>query len=271
MGVLGERDLVGVLGVVYSLPVVDLRRDNPEPRRLRSCPRRSRGAFWLYRWRWSKGKLHVAVADRPTEELRRVLAQVSEYSVDFVLAPESDVRWAIDSSYRAIGGVDKLVQAFQAVETALQRDIGTEEAEVVDDDAPVVQVVARILTQAKRDRASDVHIEPWQPCSCSIPHRRSPERGSSPHVSIGPGLMNRIKILAGMNIVERRRPQDGQLSTETVGDTIDVRVATVATIGGEKCVLRILDKNRSAFAQRFGMSAQAAHIHSSSSSDRHSA
>ena len=125
----------------------------------------------------------------------------------FALAPESDVRWAIDSSYRAIGGVDKLVQAFEAVEGARKRASEAAAAEVVDDDAPVVQVVARILTQAKRDRASDVHIEPSQ----DVVRVRFRIDGALKEVlmlpaSMGLGLVSRIKIMAGMNIVERRRP-----------------------------------------------------------------
>ena len=64
---------------------------------------------------------------------------------------------------------------------------------------------------------------------------------------MGPGLVSRIKIMAGMNIVERRRPQDGQLTTTIDGKEVDVRVATVATIAGESCVMRILDKTRSVF------------------------
>jgi type IV pilus assembly protein PilB len=66
-------------------------------------------------------------------------------------------------------------------------------------------------------------------------------------VSIGPGLVSRIKIMANMNIVERRRPQDGQLTITIDGKEVDVRVATVATIMGENCVMRILDKTRSLF------------------------
>jgi type IV pilus assembly protein PilB len=66
-------------------------------------------------------------------------------------------------------------------------------------------------------------------------------------VSIGPGLVSRIKIMANMNIVERRRPQDGQLTINIDGKEVDVRVATVATIMGENCVMRILDKTRSLF------------------------
>ncbi|HVA09447.1 MAG TPA: GspE/PulE family protein, partial [Acidimicrobiales bacterium] len=65
--------------------------------------------------------------------------------------------------------------------------------------------------------------------------------------SMGPGLISRIKIMGGMNIVERRRPQDGQFSTTIDGRQIDVRVATVATLWGENCVMRILDKVRSVF------------------------
>ena len=64
---------------------------------------------------------------------------------------------------------------------------------------------------------------------------------------MGPGLVSRIKIMAGMNIVERRRPQDGQLTTTIDGTDVDVRVATVATIAGESCVMRVLDKSKSLF------------------------
>ncbi len=246
MGVLGQRDLADVLGEVFGMPVVDLRRDNPEPAAVALVPEDITRRFMVVPLRLDDQALHVAVADRPTDELRTLLAQASEHSVDFVLAPEADIRWAIDSSYRAIGGVDRLVQAFEAVESARKKEIDAPAAEVVDDDAPVVQVVARILTQAKRDRASDVHIEPSQ----DVVRVRFRIDGALKEVlllpaTMGLGLVSRIKIMAGMNIVERRRPQDGQLTTEIDGFSTDVRVATASTIWGEKCVLRILDKNRS--------------------------
>ena len=190
--------------------------------------------------------LLVAAANNPSNEVRALLEQASERPVDFVLAPNSDIRWAIDSSYRAIGGVDRLVQAFEEVESTRRREVDTTAAEAADDTAPVVQVVSRILTQAKRDRASDVHIEPSQ----DVVRIRFRIDGALKEVlmlpaSIGVGLVSRIKIMAGMNIVERRRPQDGQLTTEIDGMSTDVRVATASTIWGEKCVLRILDRNRS--------------------------
>ena len=97
-----------------------------------------------------------------------------------------------------------------------------------------------------RDRTSDVHIEPGD----DIVRVRFRIDGALKEVltlpaSIGPGLVSRIKIMANMNIVERRHPQDGQLTIVIDGKEVDVRVATTATIMGESCVMRILDKTRS--------------------------
>ena len=246
MGVLGERDLAGAWGEVYGLPVADLRRDNPDPAAIALVPEEVSRRLFAVPMHVDGETAHFAVADRPGDELRAVLVETTGLSVDFALAPPSDIRWAIDSSYRAIGGVDRLVRAFEAVEDARKRTEAAAAGEVVSDDAPVVQVVARILTQAKRDRASDVHIEPSQ----DVLRVRFRIDGALKEIlmlpaAMGVGLVSRIKIMAGMNIVERRRPQDGQLTTEIDGSSTDVRVSTAATIWGEKCVLRILDRNRS--------------------------
>jgi type IV pilus assembly protein PilB len=247
MGVVGERELTSALGEVNDLPVVDLRRENPEAEAIALVPEDLTRRYTVIPLRVVDAAVQIACAHVPSEDVRTLLAQAAERKVEFVLAPPSDIRWAIDSSYRAIGGVDRLVQAFEEVETARRREMEVPAAaEVVDDAAPVVQVVARILTQAKRDRASDVHIEPSQ----DVVRVRFRIDGALKEIlmlpaTMGLGLVSRIKIMAGMNIVERRRPQDGQLTTEIDGVSTDVRVATAATIWGEKCVLRILDKNRS--------------------------
>ena len=114
------------------------------------------------------------------------------------------------------------------------------------DDAPVAQVVNLILTQALRDRASDIHIEP-QGDSLKVRYRvdGSLRYGSELPISMATALASRIKIMAGMNIVERRRPQDGQFAVELDGSSIDIRVSTVASIWGECCTMRILDKGES--------------------------
>ena len=113
------------------------------------------------------------------------------------------------------------------------------------DSAPVVQVVNLLITQALRDRASDVHVEPMGD-TVRVRFRIDGvlhEVVSLPG-SMGGAMVSRLKVLAGMNIVERRRPQDGQIAMTVDGRAIDIRVATTGTIAGEKVVLRLLDKSR---------------------------
>jgi type IV pilus assembly protein PilB len=245
-GAIGDRDLAELLGDIYEIPVVDLRRRNPEPEAIALIPEDVARQHVVVPIHLGDDVLQVSVAERPSDDVRSLLTRTTGHTIEFVLSPRADVRWAIDSSYRATGGVGRLVEAFEAVESTRKRESDAGTVETVDDDAPVVQVVTRILMQAKRDRASDVHIEPSQ----DVVRVRFRIDGALKEIlalpaSMGLGLVSRIKIMAGMNIVERRRPQDGQLTTEIDGISTDVRVATAATIWGEKCVMRILDKNRS--------------------------
>jgi len=246
MGVLDERDLVGALAEFFGMPVADLRRYKPAPEALALVSEEVARQNMAVPISLHDDGLHIAVAE-PSDSLRFLLSEKSGHPVRLLLAPMSDVTWAIDNNYRAIGAVAQLVQAFEVVEGSRRRAVETTSLEVVGgDDAPVVQVVDRILTQAMRDRASDVHIEPSE----EVVRIRFRIDGALTEIlvlpaAMGLGLISRIKIMAGMNIVERRRPQDGQLTTTVDGKEVDVRVATTATIWGEKCVMRILDKTRS--------------------------
>jgi type IV pilus assembly protein PilB len=246
IGALDERGLADALADFFGMPVTDLKRDTPEPSALALVPSEFARANLAIPLRVDDDALHVAVA-QPSDELRFELSDVSGHSVRLSVAPMTDIRWAIDRSYQALDSVGKLVQAFEAVETTRKRSTAeVSETTVVSENAPVVQVVDNILTQAVRDRASDVHIEPSQ----DVIYVRFRIDGALKDVlelptSMGVGLISRIKILAEINIVEKRRSQDGQFTTTIDGKDTDVRVATVATIWGEKCVLRILDKNRS--------------------------
>jgi type IV pilus assembly protein PilB len=248
MGALDARALADALAAVLGLEVLNLRRENVDPTALALVPENVARTQLAIPVRFEGEYLQIAVAE-PSEDVRALLAKTTGRQVQLMLAPLSDVIWAIDSNYRAIGSVGKLVEAFEAVEGTRKRSSDVQEiSEVVTDDAPVVQVVDRILTQAMRDRASDVHIEASEEC-VRVRFRIDgalKEILQLP-VSIGPGLVSRIKIMANMNIVERRRPQDGQLTATIDGKEVDVRVATVATIMGENCVMRILDKTRSVF------------------------
>ncbi len=245
MGILEEEALNDALAGFFGAPILNLHRENIEPAALALIPENVARQNLAMPVRIDDDGLCVAAAE-PTQELRDLLEIKSGLPVQILIAPSEDIRWAIDSNYLAISGVEKLVQAFEGVEDARKRALDIPEPEVVLNDAPIVQVVDRILTQAMRSRASDVHIEPTE----GTVRIRFRIDGALQDIlqlpaSMGPGLVSRIKIMANMNIVERRRPQDGQLTVTIDNKEVDVRVATVATIMGEKCVMRILNKTLS--------------------------
>ena len=250
MGFIDEHELVGVRAELYGMAIADLRQGEPDPEALALIPDSMAREHFVIPVEVSELGISVAMANPPTPQLTALLDQTTQTTVIPMLAPLSEIRIAIDNNYRAIGGLDHLVQAFEAVEETRRRPVGgvvaTPAAEVLGEDAPVVQVVQRILTQAMRDRASDVHIEPTDN-GVRVRYRidGALKEVLTLPVSMSVGLVSRIKIMAGMNIVERRRPQDGQLRTEIDGREVDVRVATLATIWGEKCVMRLLDRTRS--------------------------
>jgi type IV pilus assembly protein PilB len=249
LGILDEPALTEALSTFFALPVVNLHIEDVDQSVLSLVSEKTARENLAVPLRLEGDELVIAVAE-PSDELRSQIASESGHAVRMLITTPTDIRWATDNNYRAISGVGKLVQAFKVVEESRRRPSGSgsgsAEGEAVSDDAPVVQVVDRILTQAMRDRASDVHIEP----SDDVVRVRFRIDGALKQVlelpaSMGPGLVSRIKIMADMNIVERRRPQDGQLTTTIDGKEVDVRVSTVSTIMGETCVMRILDKTRS--------------------------
>ena len=246
LGMVSEREVTECLAEQLDLPMVDLRQFEPDPEavgRLSEAVARSLTAIAL---REVDGHLEVAVAD-PLDPavVSQIVTAAAPLPVTMVIAPRADIRRAIENSYRALSGVQSLVEEFQAAESLRQVEVATR---VVSDDAPVVHLVDIIVTQGVRDRASDIHIEP-QSDRVRIRFRID---GALHDVlalpaAMAPAVVSRIKILANMNIVERRRPQDGQMVKEVDGRPLDVRIATSPTIWGEKAVLRLLDRTRSLY------------------------
>jgi type IV pilus assembly protein PilB len=246
LGALDERSLADALARQLDLPRADLSLQHPGPEIAELLPeevaRRVNAVPLVVA---ADDVLEIAVSD-PYRGLDDELAAASGRKVRLSIATFGEVRRAIDNTYRALADVGDFVDAFTAVHGT--RQVLPKHMDVAADDAPVVQVVNRIITQALRDRASDIHIEP-QGDRVRIRNRID---GALHDVmalpeSIGPALASRLKITAGMNIVERRRPQDGQIAMTVDGRELDIRVATTGTIWGEKVVLRLLDKSRSLY------------------------
>ncbi|MEV6046713.1 GspE/PulE family protein [Streptomyces xanthochromogenes] len=246
LGMVEERSLIEALSVQLGVPVADLRQSEPDPEAAARVPKSLARKLGVVAVRRVEGTLLIAAGDpgdpRVLEEVGRAVAPDR---VQLAIAVPADIRRSIDSAYRALAGVSSLVEAFEATETGRNADSGTR---VVSEDAPVVHLVNLMLTQGLRDRASDIHVEPHAD-RVRVRYRID---GALHDVlslpeNMGPSVVSRIKIMANMNIVDRRRPQDGQISTEIDGRAVDIRVATSPTIWGEKAVLRLLDSNRTLF------------------------
>ena len=245
LGAIDDFDLARVLASRLDLPIADLRKDTPEDDAIALIPESLARAHVAIPVRKTEIGLQMAMADPQDDAAVQILADAAGTSVIRMVAPPSDIRRAIDKSYRALAGVGRHVDAFLAAEAITARTVEESDA---GGDAPVVQVVNLIVTQGARDRASDIHIEP-QETRVRVRYRID---GALHDVlalpaNMGPSVVSRIKVLAGMDIVERRKPQDGQMAVEVDGRPLDIRVATTTTIWGEKCVMRLLDKNRSLF------------------------
>ena len=247
-GVVTERDVAWAVAQQHGLEAVDLRTVTPEPvatRLLDEATARQVIAIPLALYQdQQQGEMVAVAVALPSDAVQALLRRSIGRPVRIMVAAESDIVRAIGNSYRALTGVSTQIRAFEAQHTS-RRESARTESTATADEAPVVQVVQMMITQALRDRASDIHIEPQ--------HERIRVRyridGALHDVldlpaSMGPVVASRIKILGGMNIVERRRAQDGQISMEIEGRPVDIRVSTTAVVEGEKVVLRLLDKSR---------------------------
>jgi type IV pilus assembly protein PilB len=242
LGALDEHDLAEALAEQLDLSLINLSEESPQAEAVALVPESIARAYVCVPMARTAEGLDVAVAD-PNAELLALLQSTTGLTVTLLIAPLSEVQRAIDQSYRTLTGIDEFITEFQ--KTAVSRKGPALTSESAAGDAPVVQVVNKIITQALRDRASDVHIEP-QDNRLRIRFRID---GALHDVlalptEIGPAVTSRLKIMAGMNIVERRRPQDGQIAMDVDGRAVDIRVATTGVIWGEKVVLRVLDKSR---------------------------
>jgi type IV pilus assembly protein PilB len=255
-GFLTESDLLTSLAHQLGLEKVDLGRVTPDGDAIAAVAEQVARSYRVVPLRLDGQMVEVVTSD-PKADLAGALAQAIGRPVRLLVAPGAQVQQAIDSAYRTVDAIEALARGYEKAEAARPEPQTGSLADLAPS-APVVQVVNLVITQALRDRASDVHIEP-QFDGIRVRFRID---GTLHEVldlplEMGPALISRLKILGGMNIVERRRPQDGQIAMEIEGRSIDIRVATVATVTGEKCVLRILDKSRPLFKlQDLGMPAQ---------------
>ncbi|MFC2016440.1 GspE/PulE family protein, partial [Chloroflexota bacterium] len=225
------------------VPFVNLKKEGVRPDAVALIPEPIARKYSVIPIGVIDGTLVVAMEDPRDIEAIEELAALTRKRIEPVLSTSQDIQEMIDLNYRVGGEIEEQLSQiptrYQRVRVADTRV----SAEAIAQ-APVVRAIDLLIKQGVRDRASDIHIEP-QEDRLRVRYRIDGilhEVMSLP-LSVHPPLLSRLKIMAGLNIAERRRPQDGQITFDMGDREVDLRVATTNTVYGEMVVLRILDKS----------------------------
>ena len=214
-----------------------------------SCPTASRAAGQILVAHQHADSLEVWISERTSDA---ALAEVARNfgAVSVVRVPADELAQAINQAYarqdgsaaQVVGEVEgevdlsRLMQDIPEVEDLLESE----------DDAPIIRMINALLTQAAREQASDIHIEPFETSSVVRFRVDGTLRDVvRPKKALHGALISRIKIMAQLDIAEKRLPQDGRITLRVGGRPVDVRVSTLPTGHGERAVLRLLEKDAS--------------------------
>ncbi len=257
LGFLSECQMLQLMAEQLQIPLVDLTDISIDAEILRSLPSKV-----VYRKRLipisrTNGMLNVATSDAFDLYAFDDLRLTTGLDIQPVLAPRDDIEKLIKSHY-GLGGdtLDEMVGA-DGPDVAGNSVEGGEDLLEMAQEASVIKLVNEIILEAVNERASDIHIEPYE-YNMSIRYRID---GVLQEASVPPqmnrfqaAIISRIKILANLNIAERRVPQDGRIKFQVGGRQIDVRVSVIPMLFGEGVVMRLLDKANVLFTlQQLGM------------------
>ena len=239
-GLLSEPQLVKALAEQIGLPFIDLSETMVDAAVIARIPGQVCRSHRVLPISIEGNRLILAMSDPGNVVARDDIRTRTGLDVRIVVATASDIDAAIDRFYRADSDLDDLTTAIDVEQEQQALDSVRE----VVEDAPIVKFVNLLITQGIMDGASDIHLEPNEHDLLvrfridGVLH----EMMHSPK-AIHTGVVSRLKIMAEMNIAERRIPQDGRLSVNTQGKKVDLRIATLPTVWGEKVVMRILDNS----------------------------
>ncbi len=242
LGLVREADLVGALAKQLGLQFVDLSDTMVDSNAASLIPEQVARRYRALPVGFDDSRLIVAMADPANLFALDDIRTITGMEVKPVVATAAD----IESAIRKYGAFDESVEsmASAASEQADEEIASLERAATAVEEGPIVKMVNMLIAQAIADRASDIHVEPMER-DLRIRYRvdgvlhevmRSPK-------NIQAGLISRLKVMAEINIAERRVPQDGRIGLTVSGKAVDLRVATLPTVYGEKVVIRILDKS----------------------------
>lgn len=249
LGLIAEDDLLDVIASylgasVVNLPALDIPMDV-----IRSVPASVARMYNVVPVHVTDTSVELAVSDLVSTVITDELMFVLTCDVSFVLARQDDVKACINQFYGDdSAAVNDMLSALEEVDESEELQLGDDTDEKGLEEAagstPVIRFVNLVLYQAVNDRASDIHFEPFEK-EFRIRYRVDGAlyEMAPPPRRLALPLISRIKVMSGLNIAERRLPQDGRIQLSIGGRSIDLRVSTLPTQFGESVVLRVLDQS----------------------------
>ena len=244
IGALTEEQLLEFLSRVFNCPSIDLKGFQPDPALTRLLPGDVATKFMALPVSKSGRKLVVAMANPSNIFAIDDIKFITGYDVEPRVASEAAVKKALDAAYDSAGTMADVMKGFEDDLSVVEEEENPDgDGGSMIDEAPIVKLVNSLISDAVRKGASDIHIEPYEK-SMRVRFRIDGAlmEMMAPPYKFKAAITSRLKIMADLDIAERRVPQDGRIKIKVLNRTIDLRVSSLPTIFGEKIVMRILDK-----------------------------
>ena len=244
LGLVKDEDLLMCLHSEYRLPILDLQSIEPSPEVLRLIPPALAQKHHVLPISRNGSILTLAVSDPSHLAAFNEIKFLSGCDVKVVLAHTAAIEKAIQKHYSRSAKAYEEVLAKLEVEKPSELDIDLDELHRASEDAPVVKLVSTLMSDAIGKRASDIHIEPYED-GLRVRFRIDGvlHEIMQPPMQLKAAIASRIKVMASLDIAERRLPQDGVIKIKASGTKeINFRVSVLPTVFGEKVVLRLLAK-----------------------------
>ncbi len=249
LGFIQEEDIAKALSEQLHIPYCNLSEVRPQREAIKIIPKDIAERYTVLPLKKEGDFLHIVTADPLDLTSIEAIENLTYLKLKLYIAPRLKLKQAIAQLYsKKESAIDALENLFQLQEgkedEKSEKEIDLELIKEQVDRAPVVKFVNQLIFDAIKERASDIHISPRED-SVSIRFRIDGilHEILSPPKDLQHAIISRIKILAGMDIAERRLPQDGRFTVEYEHRNVDLRVSTLPTIFGEKIVIRLLEKN----------------------------
>ncbi|MFQ5881414.1 MAG: type IV-A pilus assembly ATPase PilB [Candidatus Methylomirabilales bacterium] len=248
LGYLTEEDITSFLSKQYGVPSINLAHFEIDQSLIKLVPAEIAQKHMLIPINRKGNALTVAMADPSNIFAIDDIKFLSGFKVEPVVAAETSIKNAINKHYDSAGLVQDLMKTFDEREVStveeVEEGVDTGDLQKATEDAPVVKLVNLILTDAIKKGASDIHVEPYEK-SFRVRYRIDGVLYDvmQPPMKLRAAITSRVKIMAQLDIAERRLPQDGRIKIKMGQKEIDFRVSTLPTLFGEKVVTRLLDKS----------------------------